>query len=123
VLYLPSPRGVIQALDAATGDLLWEYRPGVAQLGVAQPAPSAPGGGGEQTVIPRLAQRPVPASGGGDSDTGRGIQRNRAGKLNWTVEALILDPKWKPLFTELELQKAAARIRDAEKTARAGSPT
>jgi len=29
VMYLPSPRGVIQALDAATGDLLWEYRPGV----------------------------------------------------------------------------------------------
>jgi hypothetical protein len=47
----------------------------------------------------------------------------RAGKLNWTVEALILDPKWKPLFTELELQRAAARIRDVEKTARAGSPT
>src|SRR6202163_4592572 len=78
VLYLPSPRGVIQALDAATGDLLWEYRPGAAQPGVAQPAPSAPGGGGEQTVIPRLAQRPAPASGGGDSDTGRGIQRNIA---------------------------------------------
>src|SRR6266853_2869436 len=28
VMYLPNPRGVIQALDAATGDLLWEYRPG-----------------------------------------------------------------------------------------------
>ena len=27
VLYLPNPHGVIQALDAATGDLLWEYRP------------------------------------------------------------------------------------------------
>jgi alcohol dehydrogenase (cytochrome c) len=27
VMYLPNPRGVIQALDAATGDLLWEYRP------------------------------------------------------------------------------------------------
>ena len=26
-MYLPNPRGVIQALDAATGDLLWEYRP------------------------------------------------------------------------------------------------
>jgi hypothetical protein len=49
----------------------------------------------------------------------------RAGKLklNWTVEALILDPKWKPLFTELELQKAAARIRDATKTGRSGSTT
>ena len=28
VMYLPNPRGVIQALDAATGDLIWEYRPG-----------------------------------------------------------------------------------------------
>jgi len=27
VMYLPNPRGVIQALDAATEDLLWEYRP------------------------------------------------------------------------------------------------
>ena len=27
VMYLPNPRGVIQALDAATGDLIWEYHP------------------------------------------------------------------------------------------------
>ena len=26
VLYMPNPRDVIQALDAVTGDLLWEYR-------------------------------------------------------------------------------------------------
>ena len=53
VMYLPNPRGVIQALDAATGDLIWEYRPG------ATPAPAPSGrGGGEQTEIPRLAQRP-----------------------------------------------------------------
>jgi alcohol dehydrogenase (cytochrome c) len=26
VMYLPNPGGVIQALDAATGDLVWEYR-------------------------------------------------------------------------------------------------
>ena len=29
VMYLPGPRGVIQALDGATGDLIWEYRPGI----------------------------------------------------------------------------------------------
>src|SRR6202140_4272206 len=29
VMYLPNPRGVIQALDAATGDLIWEHRPAV----------------------------------------------------------------------------------------------
>ena len=27
VLYLPNPGGIVQALDGATGDLLWEYRP------------------------------------------------------------------------------------------------
>jgi alcohol dehydrogenase (cytochrome c) len=69
IMYLPNPRGVIQALDAASGDLIWEYRPG------ATPPPAPTGrGGGEQTDIPRLPQRPT--TGGGD--TGRGIQRNVA---------------------------------------------
>lgn len=27
IMYLPNPHGVIQALDGATGDLIWEYRP------------------------------------------------------------------------------------------------
>ena len=27
IMFIPSPRGVIQALDAVNGDLLWEYRP------------------------------------------------------------------------------------------------
>lgn len=27
IMYLPNPHGVIQALDAATGDLIWEYQP------------------------------------------------------------------------------------------------
>jgi alcohol dehydrogenase (cytochrome c) len=27
VMYLPNPHGVIQALDAASGDLIWEYQP------------------------------------------------------------------------------------------------
>src|SRR6202163_986282 len=49
VMYLPNPRGVIQALDAATGDLIWEYRPGADQT----PASTSTGGGaGEQSVIP-----------------------------------------------------------------------
>jgi len=70
IMYLPNPRGVIQALDAATGDLIWEYRPGVAPA--RAPAPT---GGGEQTDIPRLAQQPATAGAG---DGGRGIQRNLA---------------------------------------------
>ncbi len=27
IMYLPNPGGVVQALDAATGDLIWEFRP------------------------------------------------------------------------------------------------
>jgi alcohol dehydrogenase (cytochrome c) len=69
VMYLPSPRGVIQALDAATGNLIWEYRPGAP---AASPSP-ARGGGGEQTDIPRLSQRPANAG-----DLGRGIQKTIA---------------------------------------------
>src|SRR6202521_3209277 len=59
IMYLPTPRGVIQALDAATGDLLWEYRPEVARAAPQRGA--ARGGGGEQTDIPRLSQRPSAA--------------------------------------------------------------
>ena len=106
VMYLPSPRGVIQALDAATGDLIWEYRPAAIEPTVP---PARSGGGGEQSSIPRLTQRP--ATGGGDS--GRGIQRSlaiygdkifgttndahivaldaRTGKLVW--DAAVADPK------------------------------
>jgi hypothetical protein len=34
----------------------------------------------------------------------------RWGKADLTVEALIGQPRWKPLFTDWELQKAKARI-------------
>src|SRR5262252_20043 len=50
VMYLPNSGGVIQALDAANGDLIWEYRPD---------------------------DRSVGQRGGGDVDL-RGIQRNLA---------------------------------------------
>ena len=65
VMYLPNPRGVIQALDAATGDLLWEYRPQARQVSARAPTPGA------QTAIPALTQGPA----AGDT---RGIQRNIA---------------------------------------------
>jgi alcohol dehydrogenase (cytochrome c) len=84
VMYLPNPRGVIQALDAATGDLIWEYRPEAPSAPTPTPAPAAQRGGsaagvGEQTDIPRLSQRPAAAAGaGGGDDGGRGIQRNIA---------------------------------------------
>jgi alcohol dehydrogenase (cytochrome c) len=71
IMYLPNPRGVIQALDAATGDLIWQYRPQAPRAALPAPAPAA-GGGGEQSVIPRLAQ------GNAAAGDGRGIQRNIA---------------------------------------------
>jgi alcohol dehydrogenase (cytochrome c) len=61
VIYLPNPRGVIQALDGATGDLLWEYRPG---------------------VTPRVDGSPTTDNSGVPADAfagvGRGIQKNIA---------------------------------------------
>jgi alcohol dehydrogenase (cytochrome c) len=77
IMYLPSPRGVIQALDAATGDLIWEYRPEVPSLATQREAGRS-GGAGEQTDIPRLTQRPPAATAAGGGDTERGIQRNLA---------------------------------------------
>src|SRR6202158_1530018 len=70
VMYLPNPRGVIQALDAATGDLIWEYRPADK---ARTPAPASCGG--EQSALPPLAQRPAAEVGG---EGARGIQRNIA---------------------------------------------
>src|SRR6266852_9806112 len=51
IMYLPNPRGVIQTLDAATGDLLWEYRPAASK---------------------------GPADAEGANDPSRGVQRNIA---------------------------------------------
>ena len=42
IMYLPNPHGVIQALDAATGDLIWEYQP--RQREAAAPTGSVIGG-------------------------------------------------------------------------------
>ena len=41
VMYLPNPRGVIQALDAATGDLIWEYRPEADRTGACRSSAAA----------------------------------------------------------------------------------
>jgi alcohol dehydrogenase (cytochrome c) len=73
IMYLPNPRGVIQAIDAATGDLIWEYRPDATPI-----PPRGAARGGEQTDIPRLSQRPAAVPAGGGGDTERGIQRNVA---------------------------------------------
>jgi len=48
VMYLPNPRGVIQALDAATGDLIWDYRPAARETGA--PAPAGEGRGIQRNI-------------------------------------------------------------------------
>ena len=61
VMYVPGPRGIIQALDGATGDLIWEYRPGVSQTVGGEPTTDNSG---------------IPA--GAFAGVGRGIQKNIA---------------------------------------------
>ncbi|MBT8148098.1 MAG: PQQ-binding-like beta-propeller repeat protein [Gammaproteobacteria bacterium] len=68
IMYLPSPRGVIQALDGATGDLIWEYRPGL--TGVAEGS-DAVALGPEQ-----LGDAAMPATA--YAGVGRGVQKNIA---------------------------------------------
>ena len=81
VMYLPNPHGVIQALDAATGDLLWEYRPGRAK---------ATGGAGEGNGV----QRNIAIYGdkifGTTSDAHIVAVDARSGKLVWDTQ--VADP-------------------------------
>jgi len=47
----------------------------------------------------------------GKDRTGVGFNRLvKEGKLEWTIEWLIQDPKWKPLFPEWVIKNAKARI-------------
>jgi hypothetical protein len=44
-----------------------------------------------------------------------GFERLRkADKLSWTVEYLLGDPKWQPLFKRWEIERANGRIRAAK---------
>jgi len=75
VMYLPNPRGVIQALDAATGDLLWEYRPG----GGRTPTGASGDGNGVQRNIAIFADRIF----GTTNDAHIIALDARTGKLAW----------------------------------------
>ncbi len=68
VMFLPNPRGVIQALDAATGDLLWEYRPGI--------TPAMEGSGAAPLGPAELGDAALPARYW--AAVGRGVQKNIA---------------------------------------------
>jgi alcohol dehydrogenase (cytochrome c) len=67
VMFIPAPRGVIQALDASTGDLIWEYRPGI--------TPSIDGSDREITAE-ELGDAALPAEA--YAGVGRGVQKNIA---------------------------------------------
>jgi len=75
VMYLPNPRGVIQALDAATGDLLWEYRPG----GGRTPTGASGDGNGVQRNIAIFGDRIF----GTTNDAHVIALDARTGKLAW----------------------------------------
>jgi alcohol dehydrogenase (cytochrome c) len=75
VMYLPNPRGVIQALDAATGDLLWEYRPG----GGRTPTGASGDGNGVQRNIAIFGDRIF----GTTNDAHIIALDARTGKLAW----------------------------------------
>lgn len=68
IMFLPNPRGVIQALDGASGDLLWEYRPGI--------TPVAEGSNARPLRADQLGDAALPA--GAYAGVGRGVQKNIA---------------------------------------------
>jgi len=68
IMYLPGPRGVIQALDGASGDLIWEYRPGL--TGIAEGSNAVPLG------PEQLGDAAMPSTA--FAGVGRGVQKNIA---------------------------------------------
>ena len=68
VMFLPGPRGVIQALDATSGDLIWEYRPGI--------TPVVEGSGAVAIGPAQLGDAAMPATA--YAGVGRGVQKNIA---------------------------------------------
>lgn len=68
VMFLPGPRGVIQALDAADGDLIWEYRPGI--------TPAIDDSTDRAISRESLGDAAMPATA--YAGVGRGVQRNIA---------------------------------------------
>jgi alcohol dehydrogenase (cytochrome c) len=83
IMYLPNPRGVIQALDAATGDLIWEYRPARAASAEA----SGDGGRGSQRTIAIFGDKIF----GTTSDAHIIAVDARTGKLVW--DTTVADSK------------------------------
>lgn len=68
VMFLPGPRGVIQALDAANGDFIWEYRPGI--------TPAVEGSNAKALGPDELGDAAMPSTA--FAGVGRGVQKNIA---------------------------------------------
>ena len=66
VMFLPNPRGVVQALNAATGDLIWEYRTGLTSIAE----------GAKPITADELGDAAMPTSA--YAGVGRGVQKNIA---------------------------------------------
>ena len=77
VMYLPNPRDVVQALDAATGELIWEYRPR-RPANAAQPQGE---GGGAQRNIAIFGDKVFSAT----SDAHIVALDAKTGKVAWDV--------------------------------------
>ena len=77
IMYLPNPRGVIQALDAATGDLIWQYRPAAAKA-----AEGSDAGRGIQRNIAMFGDKIFATSG----DAHIIAVDARTGKLAWDTK-------------------------------------
>ena len=46
-----------------------------------------------------------------------------AGKRDWTVEALLCDPKWHPLLTRAAIERARKRVAQIEQTTKTDALT
>ncbi len=68
IIYLPNAHGVIQALDGASGDLIWEYRP--------SPRERADNPAAQPSVNPNARTAPTRSRSGAVS--GPGVQKNIA---------------------------------------------
>ena len=68
IMFLPGPRGVIQALDASNGDLIWEYRAGI--------TPAIEGSNARALGPDELGDAAMPSTA--FAGVGRGVQKNIA---------------------------------------------
>ena len=67
IMFVPAPRGVIQAIDASNGDLIWEYRPGTT---------ASVDGSDKEITAEDLGDAAMPLTA--FAGVGRGVQKNIA---------------------------------------------